>query len=192
MREAGNLALEPVLTQGLEGLDWSKPSPTLARRVLLDESSTARMLPIEEKARQVRRNLAIRRVRSLVSLIVVVLAVTGIFGLIVYRQARILELNFANLKLERTIDKTMQSTGQLGEQLARRTNLEQIRQQAIDRLGLQVPARQQIYVVDIPDSDRVVYASASTLDNRDEAVLADVFVNIEGFFKTLKIPGQTS
>lgn len=190
MRDHGNLAYAPEFGDTLGDLDWSRPTSSLARQVLLDDSTLSRPIDLEAKARQVRRSLTLRRLRSLASLITMVLLVAGIFGLIVYRQARILELNFANLKLERNIEKTIQSTGQINESLAQKTNLEQIRQQAVERIGLQVPAGKQVIVVDIPDSDRVVYASASDLNPADEAVLADVFCNIEGFFKTLAIPGQ--
>lgn len=190
MREAGNLALEPDFFESEGALDWSSPVPSLARRALLEEPATVRTQVMQEKAKAVRRNLAIRRFRSLASLIVLIVGISVIFGSILYRQARILEQNFANLKLERTIEKTNQSSGQISESLARQTNLDLIRSEAINRLGLQKPAGRQVIVVDIPDSDRVVYASSADRELSKEARLADVFTDIEGFFKTLTIPGQ--
>ena len=89
----------------------------------------------------------------------IVFLVTGVFALVVYRQAMILEMNFANLSVERQITKINQETSQISESLAQKTNLDLIRHQAIDRLGLQDPARSQIITVAIPDSDRVVFAS---------------------------------
>ena len=190
MRELGNLAIEPDFFESEGALDWASPAPSLARRVLLDETSIARKQAMHEKAKAVRRNLAIRRFRSLASLIVLIVGVSVIFGSILYRQARILEQNFANLKLERTIEKTNQSSGQISESLARQTNLDLIRSEAVNRLGMQKPAGKQVVVVDIPNSDRVVYASTADREMSQEAMLADVFTNIEGFFKTLTIPGQ--
>jgi len=101
-------------------------------------------------------------------------------------------MNFANLKLERQIEKTEQSSGQISESLARQTDLERIRRLAIDRLGLQMPARMQVVTVDIPDSDRVVYARTKNPGTSQEVQLAAVFNEIEGFFKTLELPGQDS
>jgi cell division protein FtsB len=190
MRELGNLAIEPDYFESEGALDWASPAPSLARRVLLDETAPARKQAMQEKAKAVRRNLAIRRFRSLASLIVLIIGLSGIFGSILYRQARILEQNFANLKLERTIEKTNQSSGQISESLARQTNLDLIRSEAVNRLGLQKPAGKQVVVVDIPNADRVVYASTADREMSQEAMLADVFTDIEGFFKTLTIPGQ--
>ena len=192
MYEAGNLAYEPDFPECEGALDWASPAPSLARRVLLEETAITRQLSMQDKAKKVRRNLAIRRFKSLASLIVLIIAVSVIFGSILYRQARILEMNFANLKLQRTIEKTYQTSGQISESLSRQTNLELIQREAINRLGLQKPAAKQIIVVDIPNSDRVVFAGAADRQMSQEAMLADVFTDIEGFFKTLTIPGQGS
>ncbi len=191
MRTSGNLAYELEQTGTEKALDWASPAPSMARRILLEEALTSRP-HLQEKARQVRRELAVRRMKSLLALISMVILMASIFGGILYRQARILELNFANLKMERQIEKTEQSSGQISESLARQTDLERIRRLAIDRLGLQVPARMQVVTVDIPDSDRVVYARTGHSSVTEEAQLAAVFNEIEGFFKTLELPGQDS
>lgn len=190
MFDSGNLAYEPVFPESDGALDWGSPAPSAARRILLEDPAN-RPLSLPEKAKKVRRTLAIRRLKNLASLIAMIVCVTSIFGGILYRQAMILEGNFNNLKLEREIKKTIQATGQIEESLAAKTNLEQIKLQAINRLGLQEPARKQIIVVDIPNSDRVVYASSSNQQVNPQAQLADCFTQIEGFFKTLTIPGQT-
>jgi cell division protein FtsL len=189
MRESGNLAIEPEFFDGGQLLDGNNLTPSLARRLLLEEEIVSRP-QLQEKARQIRRTMAVRRLRSLVGLITLILAVTGIFGGILYRQARILEMNFANLRLEREISKTNQLSGQISESLARETNLEQIRREAVERLGLQEPAQKQIVTVYIPNSDRVVYASAAQQKISDEARLSHAFAEIEGFFKTLNLSLQ--
>ena len=191
MRASGNLAYEPGLSDQDHAFDWASPAPSMARRILLEDALTSRP-HLQEKARQVRRELAMRRMRSLLGLITLVIMVALIFGGILFRQARILEMNFANLTLERQIEKTNQSSGQISESLASQTDLDRIRRLAIDRLGLQTPARMQIVTVDIPDSDRVVYARTSSSTTSQEAQLAAVFNEIEGFFKTLDMPGQDS
>jgi hypothetical protein len=96
MRTSGNLAYELEQTGTEKALDWSSPAPSMARRILLEEALTSRP-HLQEKARQVRRELAVRRMKSLLALISMVILMASIFGGILYRQARILEMNFANL-----------------------------------------------------------------------------------------------
>lgn len=72
MYEAGNLAYEPDFPECEGALDWASPAPSLARRVLLEETAITRQLSMQDKAKKVRRNLAIRRFKSLASLIVLI------------------------------------------------------------------------------------------------------------------------
>ncbi len=136
-------------------------------------------------ARAIRRDIARQRLRSLMSVVCIVLLVTGIFTLVVYRQAKILELNFDNLKSESERVKIEQQNGQISEALAQKTNLDQIRQQAIEKLGLQDPASSQIVMVSIPDSDRIIFANPQTTGNENDAFLANAFSTIEGYFKSM-------
>lgn len=141
-------------------------------------------------AHAVRRTLTRQRLRLICSIVLLVFLVTGIFTMVVYRQAMILEANFRNLRNERQLTLKNQEISQISESLAQKTNLDDIRRQAIDKLGLQDPARSQIVTVTIPDSDRVVFASPPVYSADDEAYLASAYSTIEGFFKTLTIPGQ--
>lgn len=137
------------------------------------------------KAKAIRGALARQRLKMLAGIVMIVLVVTGVFAVVVYRQAMILEMNFKNLSVERQIIKINQESSQISESLAQKTNLDQIRRQAVDKLGLQDPARSQIVLVAIPDSDRVVYASPQVTSTDDEVYLANIFTTIEGYFKTL-------
>jgi cell division protein FtsL len=137
------------------------------------------------KARTIRRSLARQRLKMLVSFVMIIFIVTGIFALIVYRQAMILEMNFQNLAVERQITKIEQECGQVKESLAQKTNLDMIRQQAIEKLGLQDPAGSQLISVIIPDTDRVIFAGANKASPDSEAYLASVFSTIEGYFKSM-------
>ncbi|MDD2533398.1 MAG: hypothetical protein PHC86_01695 [Eubacteriales bacterium] len=190
MVEHGNLAFEPLFQDSDQALDWANPLPSAARRMLL-EDPISRTVSLQEKAKKVRHNLTIRRYKNLAGLILLIITVSAIFSTILWRQAMILEQNFGNLKMERTIKKTNQETGQIAEALAARTDLEQIKLQAITELGLQEPAHKQVVTVDIPNTDRVVFAGNGNRQVSQEVMLADSFTAIEGFFKTLSIPGQT-
>lgn len=137
------------------------------------------------KARAIRHSLARQRLKFLLGMVMIIFLLTGVFALVVYRQSTILEMNFANLSVERQITKINQQASQISESLAQKTNLDLIRRQAVERLGLQDPAHSQIVSVAIPDSDRVVYASLSASSPNDETYLAKVFSTIEGYFKTM-------
>jgi hypothetical protein len=188
----GNLALQrrqPALVRTPGQVDPPRRSEIRPRRV----PATATPAPAVSKARKARaiqRTLARQRLKLLFGTVAIVFVITGIFALVVYRQAMILEMNFANLHVEREISLIEQECSQISESLAQKTNLDLIRQQAISRLGLQDPARSQVIRVAIPDSDRVVYASPASLDPDNESYLASVFSNIEGYFRTIGQKGQ--
>lgn len=144
-----------------------------------------RELAAAAKAVQIRRALTRQRIKTLLGIITVVFMISGLFAFVVYRQAMILEMNFANLSLEREVNQINQKNSQISEELAQKTNLDQIRHQAVDRLGLQDPARAQIVEVRIPYSDRVIYASPPMQGLDEEAYLSSVFSSIEGYFRTV-------
>ena len=163
--------------------------PVKTRRIPVTATPTPEMVAYAQ-ARTIRRTLTRQRLRLLCSVVLVVFLVTGIFAAVVYRQAMILETNFLNLRLERQLALKNQEISQISESLAGKTNLDDIRRQAMDRLGLQDPARSQIITVTLPVSDRVVFAMPLAASADDEAYLASAFLTIEGFFKTLTIQGQ--
>ncbi len=183
----GNLALQrrrPTATKAIKRPASASRLDIKTRRIPV----TATLAPEQTslaKAKAIRRSLARQRLKMLMGILAIVFMLTGIFALVVYRQAMILEMNFGNLAVERQIAKINQECSQIEESLAQKTNLDLIRRQAVEKLGLQDPARRQIVSVVIPDSDRVVYASAGTSNPDDEVYLANIFSTLEGYFKTL-------
>lgn len=176
----GNLALKRKKAPARP--DKGKIVPIRARRV---DVKTQAHGDAEAKKKQVRQRLARQRLKTLVLLVGVVMLVSGIFALVVYRQAMILEQNFENLALERQIVRMEQENSQIQELLAQNTNLDQIRQQAIEDLGLQDPARTQIVSVRVPETDRVLHAAPTVSGPDDDAYLARVFGTVEGYFLTM-------
>ncbi len=142
---------------------------------------------LQLRAHAIRREMTRRRLRLLSTLVSLVLLVAGVFALVVYRQARILEMNFSAVAMEQQILQYEKESSQIREALAQDTNLDLIRQQAISRLGLQDPARSQLVSVQIPASYRVVYARQVVSGSDDAAYLSGVYATIEGYFKTAGI-----
>ena len=186
---AGNLALKrrkTVTRKHKAQVLTLKPAhqPIKARRVSVQETPDANQINMI-RSRQIRKKLAFHRMKMLASLICMVLVIAGLFSFVVYRQAMIVEMNFDNLARERLITQIGQENSQLSESLAQQTNLDYIRQQAIEKLGLQDPARSQIVPVYVPDSDRVIFNTADQRNMDDDAYLASVFNTLEGFFLNL-------
>jgi hypothetical protein len=189
----GNLALQRKYAPPARPIGRLDPVPRRSdfrtRRIPVT-ATAAPVVSNQAKARAIQRGLTRQRLKFLLGVITIIFAVTGIFALVVYRQAMILELNFANLSIERQITRIEQENSQISESLAQKTNLDLIRQQAVNKLGLQDPARAQIIVVSLPDTDRVVYAMDTVGDVNNELYLADVFTNIEGYFRTIGKQGK--
>lgn len=183
----GNLALQrrrPEYEQKNTRKPVARPSAFTTRRIPVTATPAPEQASLN-RAKAIRRHLAVQRLKMMLGIVMTVFIITGIFALVVYRQAMILEMNFANLAVENKISKINQECSLTSEALAQKTNLDEIRHLAVEKLGLQDPARRQIISVSIPDTDRVVYTASDTVNSEDEAYLASVFVNIEGYFKTL-------
>lgn len=186
----GNLALQRkrASTTGKQPrvlpLNRQQPSAIKTRRVPVT-ATPAPAVTSQANAHAIRHSLALQRLKILIASVLIVLAVTGVFTLVVYRQAQILELNFHNLSVERQIIKLDQSSSQIREALAQKTNLDLIRQQAISRLGLQDPAGSQIVSVSMPDTDRVIFNNSDPVSSDNETYLAIVFSTLEGYFKSM-------
>lgn len=183
----GNLALKkkrlPARRQTARVLPLSS-KPLRVKRVSVQQPADSQQSQ-EMRARRIRRSLARQRLKTMAALISVVLVIAGLFALVVYRQSIILEMNFANLATERQINRLSQENSQISEMMAQNTNLDLIRHQAIEQLGLQDPARTQIITVHVSDADRVVHASAIKAQMDDDTYLASVYSTLEGFFLTI-------
>jgi len=162
----------------------ARPVKYVTRRIPVSATPAPETTQIA-KARAIQHRLALQRVKLMMSIICTVLLVAGVFALVVYRQAMILEMNFHNLAIEQKISKINQESSQISEALALKTNLDDIRRKAVEKLGLQDPAQRQVITVCIPDTDRVVFAAPQAGSSEDEAYLACVMKNIEGYFRTL-------
>ncbi|NLW11168.1 MAG: hypothetical protein GX028_04035 [Clostridiaceae bacterium] len=186
---ANNSYRKGMVIRGGKAADLHTGKPKLpkmrVRRVTTEDIGEVRKLARENARQQIDRQLAFRRFKALAAMVMVIALVAGVYGIIVFRQAMILESNFENLRIERTITKLEQESNQISESLAQKTNLDLIRRRAIDDLGLQDPARSQVISVFVPDTDRVVFASANAGAADQEAYLNNIFDNVEGFFKTL-------
>lgn len=97
----------------------------------------------------------LRRFRDVILFALAIGFVTSLFGLLVYNEAQIASMNFANNKKERQINKMRQETSQLKETLFVNADLDSVRQVASLRLGMVEPSEKQIVRVVVPRKDHL-------------------------------------
>ncbi len=137
-------------------------------------------------AERFHHQMARQRIGAIFAVIIVVAFVAVTFAGILYRSSQILEMNYANVKLEREIKNIVKDNNQLMETMSKKTDLNLIRSLAIKRLSMQDPAQKQVVHVMIPVSDRIIIDKENQNINGDSTQLVNAFNNIEGFFKTIR------
>lgn len=131
------------------------------------------------------RDMARQRTGRIFACIAAVSILTAAFAGILYRNSKILEMNYANVRIEREIKQIKKEENQLKEELSKKTDLAVIRSLAIEKLGMQDPGQKQISLVVIPTGDRMIIGNDAQTDGGDTR-LSSALTNIEGFFKTLR------
>jgi len=137
-------------------------------------------------AKKIRSKMARQRALAIFSVIILVALVTASFSGILIRQSRILELNYANARLEREIVMLENESKSIREELAKRTNLEEIREIAVSRLMMQDPGERQIRKVVIPKTDVLIVHYCSVSQTKTTGDMDEVFNNLEGFFRRVR------
>lgn len=101
------------------------------------------------------------RSRHLFSLVLVVIAAVAVLGISVLRYAKITELNFSNVRLNREIKELEIENSLIQNAIINKINLDEIRENARTEAGLQQVSPQQIVQLDFSVSDKVVYTTGS-------------------------------
>ena len=96
-----------------------------------------------------------KRFRDFILFALAVAFVTALFGLLVYNEAQIASMNFANNSKERQINKMRQETSQLKETLFVNADLEVVKKTALMHLGMVEPNDKQIVNVAVPQKDHM-------------------------------------
>ncbi|MBP5493360.1 MAG: hypothetical protein J6Y08_11010 [Clostridiales bacterium] len=111
----------------------------------------------------------VKRLRDFFLVTFAIVFVSSMFGLLVYNEAQIASMNFANNKTERQINKMRQETSQLRESLSGSADLESIRKLAGLRLGMVEPNDKQVVNVVMPNKDHMTTSiSYNSLGITDE------------------------
>jgi cell division protein FtsL len=149
-----------------------------------DPERKARLQAFKEH-RSRERHVTIKRFREMVLVISCIAAVAGMFTFILLRQSQITSLNYRNHETEVAISKTLQETKQIREDLVSQTNLDQIRSDAMEKIGMQDPSARQVVSVVIPGSDQLVTNDFSSSGINSKISLASAKENLAQYYSSL-------
>ncbi len=121
---------------------------------------------------QKEKSISRKRLKESVLIIFAVLVVSGMFGVVLFRQAQIACLNFQNNEVQMEIDQTREKTAQIRESLILGTDLDFVRREAYERLGMQKPGTRQIVRVSVIEGDALVTGNSFNSIEVSPAALA--------------------
>jgi hypothetical protein len=182
-RTRGNLAYsgpgaEPV----------RKRPDVAARRVVTPLFPSAENPRTEARSRALQRGVTRRRLRNILAALLCVVAISGVFAILLYKQSQIMAAQFAITEMEIRIEKLAQEKAMLDEEIMKKLDLSRVRLLAIERLGMQETGRNKTVSVGAISADMVILnaAGSSGPQQDDPLKLAAILGNLEGFFKKLK------
>lgn len=132
------------------------------------------------------RYVSRKRFKEALAVSLAIAVAAGMFAFVLYRQSQITTLNFHNNALQSQILKTEQETRQIEEQVITNADLDQIRWDAMESLGMQEPGVKQIVVLEIPQSDHLVTSTSNTTSSGTKASIAEAKMNLAAYFSTLE------
>ncbi len=162
----------------------AKVSPRRKTRRLVIHREAAVRIAAAEHA--VQKKYARRRFLNYVSVVLIIAAVTLAYIGILNRSGRILEMNYANVRLEREIRQVNIESGNIREEFVKTVDPAYLRSAAINDLGMREPAQAQKLTVSVPNGDRVILAAEVPETKDDYGLDSRLFENLEGFFKTMR------
>ena len=126
-----------------------------------------------------------KRFREMILVILCIAVVAGMFTFILLRQSEITSLNYKNHEAEVAVNNTLQETKQIQESLVSQTDLDQIRSDAMEKIGMQDPSARQIVSVVIPGSDQLVTNDFSSSEINSKLSLASAKANLAKYYSSL-------
>jgi len=123
-----------------------------------------------------------KRFRDFILFALAVAFVTALFGLLVYNEAQIASMNFANNNKERQINKLRQETSQLKETLFVSADLEVVKKSALMHLGMVEPNDKQIVTVEVPKKDHMTTSRSYNSVGLTEDIVEEAKKNLADYY----------
>ncbi len=169
----------------LPSVQDEKPSERKRTLMLAPKKKTDSKRYIQEKAQY--RAKAQARAKRMVQLVIAIFAISVMLLLLLMNQSKVVELNFANAQLQKSISKAQIMNVQKQSEIIQLTDLEAIRAKAI-LLGFQEPGPDQIIYLAVPKKDKLLLQGQ--VDSENSAELSPVeeaaYNNIEAYFRSLQ------
>ena len=127
-------------------------------------------------------SMTLKRFRDFILFSLAVAFVTALFGLLVYNEAQIASMNFANNNKERQINKMRQETSQLRETLFVSADLESVKKTASMHLGMVEPNDKQIVNVVVPQKDHMTTSRSYNSVGLTEDIVAEAKRNLANYY----------
>ena len=127
-------------------------------------------------------SMTLKRFRDFILFSLAVAFVTALFGLLVYNEAQIASMNFANNNTERKINKMRQETSQMRETIFISADLEQVRKQALMHLGMVDPNNKQIVTVVVPKKDNMTTSRSYNSVGVTEDIVEEAKRNLADYY----------
>jgi len=157
------------------------PSPEERRRKELEEQRVHRN-EILRKYKQKEHSVSKKRLRESLSVILAVTTIAGMFAVVLYRQAQIASLNFQNNAAQKRIAAICQETAQIRESMILATDLDMIRSEATERLGMQKPGTNQIINVRVAQGDTLITSNSYNTIEVSPAALAQAKEDLAKYY----------
>lgn len=137
------------------------------------------------RMRSIHRAVGIERAKSIITIVALIVIITGLFAFVMIRQSHIIEQNFSNTRLENEINEIKAANTEEYEELLSEIDLAEIEQQALQMYGLRKPAQSQKIHISLSNKDRVVVYNSKTEEDT-EMITYDVS-QIEAYMKKLRL-----
>lgn len=180
-RTSGSLAYKPSPTRRN-----SRKVSTGKKRVTPVRVSSGTQRDKIDAAEKLQRQMSRKRAFAIVSAVLIISLISGVFAGVLYRYSQILEMNYSNIRLEKEISDIRQETRDIKSLLEEKTDLNHIGRIASERLNMRVPGEGQTRRVAVPVNDILIVEYNLGMKENEPDNTDDIYENLEMFFKRFR------
>lgn len=158
------------------------PLPDAKRHAKTEREEILRHKKIIETYRQKERSISRKRLKETLAVVIGIAIVAGMFGSVLYMQAQITSVNFQNNASQKRIDALRQETTQIREGLVAGADMNMVRNEALERLGMKEPGSSQFVVVELPECDKLITSMSYNDSGISSVGLAQAKEDLANYF----------
>jgi len=177
--------IEEFIDGGKAATAPAKREPLHVRKARQKKESLRRKEMIEEY-KEHEHYISRKRFREAILAVLGISLIALMFSFILYRQSQITLQNYENNAMLSRIGKLREETSQVQENLILSVELDQIRCEAMERLGMQDPSVRQVVTVEIPGNDLLVTNDFETNAINSKSSLAAAKQNLAQYYSAME------